>query len=87
MSPSLWSSIDLEGGNRNTIIPEGATFTPKKIHLDNKNRKLYWSDREGMRVMRSNIPHGESLVLKSDKLGISNYLEIAGIAIGLDAFI
>ena len=46
---------DLDGGNRKTIIPEGATFTPKQIHLDRKNRKLYWSDREGMRVMRSNL--------------------------------
>ena len=46
---------DLDGRNRTTIIPEGATFTPKQIHLDTKNRKLYWSDREGMRVMRSNL--------------------------------
>jgi Low-density lipoprotein receptor repeat class B len=46
---------DLDGGNRKTIIPEGATFTPKQIHLDRKNRKLYWCDREGMRVMRSNL--------------------------------
>jgi hypothetical protein len=46
---------DLDGGNRKTIIPEGATFTPKQIHLDRKSRKLYWCDREGMRVMRSNL--------------------------------
>ena len=46
---------DLDGRNRTTIIPEGATHTPKQIHLDSRNRKLYWSDREGMRVMRSNV--------------------------------
>jgi hypothetical protein len=46
---------DLGGGNRRTIVPEGATFTPKQIHLDRKNRKLYWSDREGMRVMRADL--------------------------------
>jgi sugar lactone lactonase YvrE len=46
---------DLDGGNRRTIIPEGATFTPKQLTLDRKSRKLYWSDREGMRVMRSNL--------------------------------
>jgi len=46
---------DLDGRNRTTIIPEGATFTPKQIHLDSANHKLYWSDREGMRVMRSNL--------------------------------
>jgi sugar lactone lactonase YvrE len=55
---------DLDGGNRRTIVPEGATFTPKQIHLDSQNRKLYWSDREGMRVMRSNLDgsHIETLV-------------------------
>ena len=46
---------DLDGQNRKTIVPEGQTFTPKQLHLDKKNRKLYWSDREGMRVMRSNV--------------------------------
>src|SRR6267142_2690342 len=55
---------DLDGRNRTTIVPEGATFTPKQIHLDTKNRNLYWSDREGMRVMRSNLDgsHIETLV-------------------------
>jgi len=55
---------DLDGRNRTTIIPEGATYTPKQIHLDSQNRKLYWSDREGMRVMRSNLDgsHIETLV-------------------------
>jgi hypothetical protein len=46
---------DLDGKNRKTIIPEGCTFTPKQLHLDKQNGKLYWSDREGMRVMRSNL--------------------------------
>jgi hypothetical protein len=44
---------DLDGQNRTMIVPPGGTFTPKQIHLDKKNGKLYWSDREGMRVMRS----------------------------------
>ena len=46
---------DLEGQNRLTIIGEGGTFTPKQLHLEKKSRKLYWCDREGMRVMRSNL--------------------------------
>jgi len=46
---------DVDGANRRTIVPEGGTFTPKQIHLDKKNGKLYWSDREGMRIMRSNL--------------------------------
>jgi len=46
---------DLDGKNRTTIVPKGGTFTPKQLTLDRKNRKLYWCDREGMRVMRSNL--------------------------------
>src|SRR5712671_7843542 len=46
---------DLDGKNRKVIVPPGGTFTPKQIQLDKKNGKLYWCDREGMRVMRSNL--------------------------------
>jgi hypothetical protein len=46
---------DLDGQNRKTIVPEGGTFTPKQLHLDKKAGKLNWCDREGMRVMRSNL--------------------------------
>ena len=46
---------DLDGGNRRTIVPKGATFTPKQLQLDAKGGKLYWCDREGMRVMRANL--------------------------------
>jgi hypothetical protein len=46
---------DLDGGNRRFIIPEGGTFTPKQLHLEKTSGKLYWSDREGMRVMRANL--------------------------------
>jgi hypothetical protein len=46
---------DLDGRNRQTIVPPGGTFTPKQIHLDRSSGKLYWSDREGMRVMRANL--------------------------------
>jgi DNA-binding beta-propeller fold protein YncE len=46
---------DLDGSNVTHIIPPGGTFTPKQLQLDAKNRKLYWCDREGMRVMRANL--------------------------------
>lgn len=46
---------DIDGQNRTVIVPEGGTFTPKQIQLDKKNGKLYWCDREGMRVMRANL--------------------------------
>ena len=46
---------DLDGRNRRVIVPQGVTHTPKQIHLDKENGKLYWCDREGMRVMRANL--------------------------------
>jgi sugar lactone lactonase YvrE len=46
---------DLDGKNVTNIIPPGGTFTAKQLQLDKKNGKLYWSDREGMRVMRANL--------------------------------
>jgi sugar lactone lactonase YvrE len=46
---------DLDGRNRQTVVPAGATFTPKQLHLHKESGKLYWSDREGMRVMRANL--------------------------------
>jgi hypothetical protein len=46
---------DLDGGNRRVIIPQSVTHTPKQMHLDKSGGKLYWCDREGMRVMRANL--------------------------------
>jgi Low-density lipoprotein receptor repeat class B len=50
---------DLNGQNRKTIVPDGGTFTPKQLHLQKKSGKLYWCDREGMRVMRANLDGSE----------------------------
>jgi DNA-binding beta-propeller fold protein YncE len=36
-------------------VPPGATFTPKQLKLDKQGGKIYWSDREGMRIMRANF--------------------------------
>ena len=55
---------DLDGGHLTTIVPAGGTFTPKQLKLDPVHRKLYWSDREGMRVMRADLDgsHIETLI-------------------------
>ncbi len=50
---------DLDGTNRKTIVPPGGTFTPKQLKLDKQGGKIYWSDREGMRVMRANFDGSE----------------------------
>ena len=59
---------DLDGGNLTTIVPPGATFTPKQLQIEKSTAKLYWSDREGMRVMRANLDGSyiETLVDTSD---------------------
>jgi DNA-binding beta-propeller fold protein YncE len=46
---------DLDGKNMTTIVAPGGTFTPKQLQLEKKTGKLYWCDREGMRVMRANL--------------------------------
>lgn len=48
---------DLSGDNIVTIVPTGTTgvHTPKQCIIAPKSNKLYWCDREGMRVMRANL--------------------------------
>jgi hypothetical protein len=46
---------DLDGRNLMTVIAPGGTFTPKQLQIDMPSGKLYWCDREGMRVMRANL--------------------------------
>jgi hypothetical protein len=46
---------DLDGQNRQTIVRQGGTFTPKQLQVEKKSGKLYWCDREGMRLMRANL--------------------------------
>src|SRR6266852_4787298 len=54
---------DLDGGNRRVIVPQGVTHTPKQVHLDKGGGKLYWCDREGMRVMRANLDGSQAETL------------------------
>ena len=59
---------DLDGGNRTVIVPQGVTHTPKQLCLDRVGRKLYWADREGMRMMRANLDGSgvETVVVSGD---------------------
>lgn len=56
---------DLDGSNRTTIIPSGTVgvFTPKQITIAKKSQKIYWCDREGMKVMRANLDGSDVEVL------------------------
>jgi sugar lactone lactonase YvrE len=46
---------DLDGKNVVTVIPKGFTHTPKQLKYSAEDQRLYWSDREGMRVMRASL--------------------------------
>ena len=46
---------EVDGGRVTTIVAAGGTFTPKQLKIDAQHGQLYWSDREGMRVMRANL--------------------------------
>ena len=60
---------DLDGRNMIAIVPPGGTFTPKQLQLEKRSGKLYWSDREGMRVMRANLDGSEIETLVDTSLG------------------
>jgi hypothetical protein len=60
---------DLDGDNIVTIVEAGGTYTPKQLKIDHDNAKLYWSDREGMRVMRANLDGSELETLVTAGVG------------------
>jgi len=60
---------DLDGNNLKHVVPSGGTFTPKQLQFDKKNEKLYWSDREGMRIMRASIDGSNVETLVDTSLG------------------
>ena len=48
-------SASLDGSEVQAVIPEGGIHTPKQIVIDHDNKKLYISDREGLRIHRCNF--------------------------------
>jgi hypothetical protein len=78
---------NLDGTNVQTLVPAGGTYTPKQIKLDLAGGKMYWSDREGMRVMRANLDGSsiETLVTTgqtdADRMNSANWC--VGIALDL----
>jgi DNA-binding beta-propeller fold protein YncE len=74
---------DLDGTNVTNIVPAGKTWTPKQLQLDAKNRKLYWSDREGMRVMRSNLDGSNIETLLETGHGDTDRLDARNWCVGI----
>jgi hypothetical protein len=62
-------SASLSGTNIQTVVAPGLLNTPKQLTLDTMARKIYFCDREGLRVYRCNFD-GSSLetILSNDNL-------------------
>ena len=56
-------AIGIDGNNRRRLVGHGLTVTPKQITADFEAGYLYWGDREGMRIMRSDLEGSNVTVL------------------------
>ncbi|KAB8346136.1 hypothetical protein FH972_023182 [Carpinus fangiana] len=56
-------SCALDGSDIQTVIPQGDVHTPKQLTISPKQKKLYFSDREGLRVHRANLDGSEHEIL------------------------
>lgn len=65
---AIWR-MNLDGSQPVRLVGGGVTKTPKQITADLENGKLYWCDREGMRVMRADLDgaHVETLVVTGQR--------------------
>jgi hypothetical protein len=48
-------SCNLQGNDVKTLVPRGGVHTPKQIAVDDPSGKLYFADREGLRILRCNL--------------------------------
>lgn len=53
----------LDGTEMTLLVGDGAIYTPKQLQLDPGSQRLYWCDREGGRVMRSNTDGSDLVTL------------------------
>lgn len=75
--------IDLDGGGRTMIVAPGRTFTPKQIQFEPESQRLYWADREGMRIMRADRDGGHVTVLVQAGSGASDRRDARRHCVGL----
>ncbi|KAM0722108.1 hypothetical protein Q7P37_001549 [Cladosporium fusiforme] len=52
-------SAKLDGSGVQTVVKAGDVHTPKQLHIDQSTKKLYFCDREGLRVLRCNLDGSE----------------------------
>ncbi|KAK2063362.1 3-hydroxyacyl-CoA dehydrogenase [Colletotrichum caudatum] len=86
-------SADLDGGggggDARSLFPPGAVNTPKQLVVEPASRKVYFCDREGMRVCRANLDGSglEALVVRgSDASDPASWCVGVSVAPGLGKF-
>src|SRR5258708_14447495 len=77
---------DLDGKNRVVIVPQGVTHTPKQIHLVKAGGKLYWCDREGMRLMRAKLDGSQVETLVATGRGDKDRLDPTPGGVGITVY-
>lgn len=58
-------SCNIDGSDVKTLLPPGSAHTPKQLTVDDRPeaQKVYFCDREGMRIHRCNYDGGEHQIL------------------------
>ncbi|PNP73372.1 hypothetical protein FNYG_13270 [Fusarium nygamai] len=56
-------SAKLDGSDIRTVIPRGHVHTPKQLHISQKSKKIYFCDREGLRIHRCNLDGSQHEIL------------------------
>ncbi|RFN52411.1 hypothetical protein FIE12Z_3342 [Fusarium flagelliforme] len=56
-------SAKLDGSDIRTVVPRGQVHTPKQLHISHATKKIYFCDREGLRVHRCNLNGSEHEIL------------------------
>jgi len=71
MTPGSVHRVNLDGSNQKVIVPTGVFRVGKQLILVTEGgvKKLYWADREGMKVMRANVDGtGVEVVVDTSKV-------------------
>ncbi len=74
---------NLDGTNVVTLVPAGGTYTPKQMRVDPASNKMYWSDREGMRVMRANMDGSNVEVLVTTGTTATDRMDLSRWCVGM----
>jgi DNA-binding beta-propeller fold protein YncE len=80
------SRVDIYGKNQVIIVPVGQTYTPMQLTLELTLPvpKLYWCDREGMKVCRCNLDGTELEVLVKSGEGEEDRNNAQNWCVGID---